>query len=50
VQKIDARNSSFWAARHATGPEGPGLGLMERQRLKMWMNASFGAIESLDVA
>jgi hypothetical protein len=37
VQKIDARNASFWAARHLTGLDGPGLGLMERQRLKMWL-------------
>ena len=35
VQKIDARNASFWAARNGGGIDGPGLGLMERQRLKM---------------
>ncbi len=50
VQKIDARNSSFWAARHPSALDGPGLGLMERQRLKMWMNNSYAAIESLGVA
>ncbi len=49
VQKIDARNSSFWAARHASALEGPGLGLMERQRLKIWMNNSYAAIESLGI-
>jgi len=38
IQKIDAKNASFWAAGHVTGAEGPGLGLMERQRLKMWLN------------
>ncbi len=38
MQKIDASNASFWAARHVTGSEGPGLGLMERQRLKLWLN------------
>ena len=37
VQKIDARNASFWSARNVTGLDGPGLGLMERQRLKMWL-------------
>jgi hypothetical protein len=37
VRKIDARNASFWSARHLTGLDGPGLGLMERQRLKMWL-------------
>ena len=48
VQKIDARNSSFWAARHASGTEGAGLGLMERQRLKMWLGASYAAIAALE--
>ena len=36
MQKIDAHNTSFWAARHLGSKEGPGLGLMERQRLKIW--------------
>ena len=44
VQKIDARNASFWAARNVTGPEGPGLGLMERQRLKMWLTHAYGEL------
>ena len=39
VQKIDARNASFWAAKNsAAASGGPGLGLMERQRLKLWLN------------
>jgi hypothetical protein len=40
VQKIDAHNASFWAARH----EGADLGLMERQRLKMWMSRAYGEL------
>ncbi|MFN7727170.1 MAG: mobilization protein [Rubrivivax sp.] len=44
VQKIDARNASFWSARNVTGPEGPGLGLMERQRLKMWLTHAYGEL------
>jgi hypothetical protein len=44
VQKVDARNASFWAAAHLTGSEGPGLGLMERQRLKMWLAHAYGQI------
>ncbi|MCA0243020.1 MAG: mobilization protein [Proteobacteria bacterium] len=47
VQKIDARNASFWLARQGGGADGPGLGLMERQRLKMWMNASYASIAAL---
>jgi hypothetical protein len=48
VQKIDARNSSFWAARHTTGLEGPGLGLMERQRLKMWLNHTYAELAKVE--
>ena len=49
VQKIDSRNASFWAARHGSGADGPGLGLMERQRLKMWLGSSYASIAALDV-
>ena len=46
VQKIDARNSSFWAAKTAaSNPNAPVLGIMERQRLKLWMNHAFGELE-----
>ena len=44
VHKIDARNASFWAARHGGAIDGPGLGLMERQRLKLWLNHAFAEI------
>ncbi len=37
MQKIDARNTSFWSAKNSSGLDGAGLGLMERQRLKMWL-------------
>ncbi len=36
MQKIDATNASFWAARNLGSKEGAGLGLLERQRLKIW--------------
>jgi hypothetical protein len=49
VQKIDMRNSSFWAARHTSTVDGPGLGLMERQRLKTWMNSTYAALEAVGV-
>ncbi len=39
LRKIDATDSSFWAARQAPGNEGPKLGLLERQRLKLWLNS-----------
>lgn len=45
AQKIDARNASFWAAKNVTTIDGPGLGLMERQRLKLWLSHAFGEIQ-----
>jgi len=46
VQKIDARNSSFWAAKNvASSPNAPVLGIMERQRLRLWMNHAFAELE-----
>jgi hypothetical protein len=44
VQKIDAKNSSFWAAKNGGGLDNPGLGLMERQRLKMWLGHAYGEL------
>jgi hypothetical protein len=49
AQKIDARNSSFWAAVHGGAtPEGPGLGLMERQRLKMWLQHAYAGLSKAE--
>jgi hypothetical protein len=44
VHKIDAGSSSFWAAKNSTGAEGASLGLMERQRLKMWLGHAFAEL------
>ena len=49
VQKIDAANASFWAARNNTAKDGPGLGLMERQRLKIWFNHAMAEIGKVAV-
>ncbi|MBK1614611.1 mobilization protein [Rubrivivax gelatinosus] len=48
VQKIDARNASFWAARNVTAIDGPGLGMMERQRLKLWLAHAFAQVASVE--
>jgi hypothetical protein len=48
VQKIDASNSSFWLARNGNVREGgPALGLMERQRLKLWLAHVHGEFSKL---
>ena len=38
VHKIDARDASFRVARNPSAIDGPGLGMMERQRLRLWLN------------
>ena len=37
LRKIDAADASFWLARNASSGEGPRLGLLERQRLRVWL-------------
>ena len=49
VQKIDASNSSFWSAKNGGSSTAGKLGLMERQRLKLWMNHAYGEITAAGV-
>jgi hypothetical protein len=49
VQKIDARNATFWSARHSNAIDGASLGLMERQRLRLWLNHAYAGIEAAGV-
>jgi len=49
VQKIDAANASFWSAKNNTAKDGPRLGLMERQRLKMWMSHAMAELDKVAV-
>ena len=46
IRKIDEAGSSFWAARQAAGNEGPKLGLLERQRLKLWLAHAAAEMEA----
>jgi hypothetical protein len=43
VQKIDAHNASFWAAKSGAATDS-GLGLMDRQRVKMWLSHAYSEI------
>jgi hypothetical protein len=45
LRKIDEAGSSFWAASHAPSTEGPKLGLLARQRLKLWLAQAAAEIE-----
>jgi hypothetical protein len=49
VQRIHATNSSLWAAKDAGNPAGAKLRLMERQRLKMWLNHADAEIAAAGV-
>lgn len=46
VQKIDANNVSFWAAKNSGDVSS--LGLMERQRLKTWLQHAYGELAKAD--
>jgi hypothetical protein len=45
IQKIDATSSSFWAAKNSADKETTGLGLMDRQRVKLWLKGAYQEIE-----
>lgn len=48
MQKIDAHNSSFWAASHRGAKDGSALGLLERQRVKNWLHGAYEQIARCD--
>jgi len=45
MQKIDASNTSFWAAANRGETSGAPFGLLERQRVKNWLHRSYEAID-----
>ena len=49
MTKIDSNNTSFWAAKNKDADNLNALGLLERQRIKIWLNHAYREIESLDV-
>lgn len=46
LRKIDLSDSSFWAALNAPSSEGPKLGLLERQRLRVWLGHTQAEFEA----
>jgi hypothetical protein len=48
AQKIDRHNSSFWSAQHSPLSE-TGLGMMDRQRVKMWLNHAYSELALADL-
>ncbi|MFZ4701623.1 MAG: mobilization protein [Candidatus Methylumidiphilus sp.] len=49
MQKIDGQGTSFWAALNPAVKTANGLGLLERQRVKVWLKKAYGQIERLSV-
>jgi hypothetical protein len=49
INKIDAGSSSFWAAKHRSEGDGQGLGLLERQRVKMWLRNAYEQIDAAEI-
>jgi hypothetical protein len=49
ITKIDAGNTSFWAAQHKTATNADGLGVLERQRVKMWLKHAYEQIDSVGI-
>ena len=49
MTKIDSNSYSFWAAKNKDADSANGLGLLERQRVKMWLNHAYKEIEALGV-
>src|SRR5450830_989025 len=44
IQKIDQQSASFWAALNHSDRANAGLGLLERQRVKVWLHRAYSDI------
>ena len=49
MTKIDSNSYSFWAAKNKDDKSLDALGLLERQRVKIWLNHAYKQIESVGV-
>jgi hypothetical protein len=49
INKIDAANSSFWAAKNNADKDSATLGLMDRQRVKMWLRDVYREFDAIGV-
>ena len=49
MTKIDSNSYSFWAAKNKDADSLNALGLLERQRVKIWLNHAYKEIESVGV-
>ncbi len=49
MTRIDARSTSFWAATQSGDKELTGLGMLERQRVKVWLGRAYAELEKVGV-
>ena len=49
MQKVDRQSASFWAAVNHQDGAGAGLGLLERQRVKIWLHRVYGELAKVGV-
>lgn len=49
MNKIDAGSSSFWKAKTSNDAADGGLGMMDRQRVKMWLRDVYREIDDVGV-
>ena len=49
IAKIDAASTSFWAAKHRSTTEEKGLGLLERQRVKVWLRSAYDQLAAVGI-
>jgi len=49
INKIDAGSTSFWAAKNKSATEVKGLGLLERQRVKVWLHNAYEQLDTVEI-
>ena len=49
INKIDAGSTSFWAAKNKSVTDIKGLGLLERQRVKLWLRNAYEQIDTVGI-
>lgn len=49
INKIDAGSTSFWAAKTRSETDVKGLGLLERQRVKVWLRHAYQEIDGVGI-
>jgi hypothetical protein len=49
IARIDSENSSFWAAQQKSAENAKGLGILQRQRVKVWLQHAYEQIDRVGI-